>query len=432
MTWQSLDIASVVSVMESGSRPKGGATVESGDIPSLGGENILRYGGVNLEEVKRVPRKFFERMTKGQLKNGDVLINKDGAQTGKVGLYKNNNDAVACINEHLFLIRGDANKIIQPYLYYSLLSPTCQNQIDAQISGSAQPGLKSDFLKGVFASIPKALQEQSKITEVLSKVDQGIDQTEALIAKQQRIKTSLMQGLLTKGIDKQGNLRTEESHEFKDSPMGMIPAEWEIKRLEEMTVKIVDGVHHTPSYVDYGMPFLVITDLTAGPGIRFDNTRFITVADHRAFRARANPIAGDVLVTKDGTLGVARIVKSEYPEFSIFVSLAMIRPRRDYCLPELIYYFFDSGEFLIQLGALSAGTGLSHIHLEHFRKFQLRCPPLEEQKIIIDIIKQQEIRLTNCHNDLNKLKRLKNALMQDLLTGMVRVTPLMENMAVSS
>ncbi len=432
MNWQHSDIASAVSVLESGSRPKGGATVESGEIPSLGGENILKHGGVTLEEVKRVPRKFFERMTKGHLKNADVLINKDGAQTGKVGFYKNNNGAEACINEHLFLIRGDANKITQSYLYYSLLSQACQNQIEAQISGSAQPGLKSDFLKGVFARIPEALPEQSKITEVLSKVDQAIEQTEYLIAKQQRIKTGLMQDLLTQGIDEHGNLRSEETHEFKDSPMGRIPVEWEIKRLEEMAEKIVDGVHHTPTYVDHGMPFLVITDLTAGPGISFENTRYITAADHRTFSARANPVAGDVLVTKDGTLGVARVVKSEYPEFSIFVSLAMIRPRKDYCLPELICFFFDSGEFLIQLGALSAGTGLSHIHLEHFRKFQLRHPPLEEQKIIIDIIKQQELSLTDCHNDLIKLKRLKNAMMQDLLTGKKRVTPLMENMEVCS
>lgn len=400
MNWQHSDIASAVSVLESGSRPKGGATVESGEIPSLGGENILKHGGVTLEEVKRVPRKFFDRMTKGHLKNADVLINKDGAQTGKVGFYKNNNGAEACINEHLFLIRGDANKITQSYLYYSLLSQACQNQIEAQISGSAQPGLKSDFLKGVFARIPEALPEQSKITEVLSKVDQAIEQTEYLIAKQQRIKTGLMQDLLTQGIDEHGNLRSEETHEFKDSPMGRIPVEWEIKRLEEMAEKIVDGVHHTPTYADHGMPFLVITDLTAGPGISFENTRYITAADHRTFSARANPVAGDVLVTKDGTLGVARVVKSEYPEFSIFVSLAMIRPRKDYCLPELICFFFDSGEFLIQLGALSAGTGLSHIHLEHFRKFQLRHPPLEEQKIIIDIIKQQELSLTDCHNDL--------------------------------
>ena len=73
--------------------------------------------------------------------------------------------------------------------------------------------------------------EQTKIAEILSTVDQAIEQTEALIAKQQRIKTGLMQDLLTRGIDEDGNLRSEETHEFKDSPLGRIPVEWDVKLL---------------------------------------------------------------------------------------------------------------------------------------------------------------------------------------------------------
>ena len=64
--------------------------------------------------------------------------------------------------------------------------------------------LKNDFLNGVFAGIPEALPEQSKIAEVLSTVDRVVEQTEGLIAKQQRIKTGLMQDLLTRGIDEHG------------------------------------------------------------------------------------------------------------------------------------------------------------------------------------------------------------------------------------
>ena len=60
-------------------------------------------------------------------------------------------------------------------------------------------------------------------------MDRAIEQTEALIAKQQRIKTGLMQDLLTRGIDEHGNLRSEQTHEFKDSPLGRIPVEWEVR-----------------------------------------------------------------------------------------------------------------------------------------------------------------------------------------------------------
>ena len=73
--------------------------------------------------------------------------------------------------------------------------------------------------------------EQTKIAEILSTVDRAIEQTEALIAKQQRIKTGLMQDLLTRGIDEHGNLRSEQTHKFKDSPLGRIPVEWEVEIL---------------------------------------------------------------------------------------------------------------------------------------------------------------------------------------------------------
>ena len=78
------------------------------------------------------------------------------------------------------------------------------------------------------APFPTSLAEQTKIAEILSTVDRAIEQTEALIAKQQRIKTGLMQDLLTRGIDEHGNLRSEQTHQFKDSPLGRIPVEWEV------------------------------------------------------------------------------------------------------------------------------------------------------------------------------------------------------------
>jgi type I restriction enzyme, S subunit len=88
----------------------------------------------------------------------------------------------------------------------------------------------------------------------------------------------------------------------------------------------------------------------------------------------------------------------------------------------LIWAFFESGEFLVQLGALSAGTGLTHIHLEHFRSFLLRRPPIDEQKLIFRIISKQQDLLSSATSGLYKLLKQKTALMQDLLTGKKRVT----------
>jgi type I restriction enzyme S subunit len=101
--------------------------------------------------------------------------------------------------------------------------------------------LNATTVKGFVVNHPAALQEQAKIAEVLAIVDQAIEQTEALIAKQQRIKTGLMQDLLTRGIDEHGQLRTEQTHAFKDSPLGRIPVEWNVVPISHVIDRIDAG-----------------------------------------------------------------------------------------------------------------------------------------------------------------------------------------------
>src|SRR4029077_16596399 len=124
--------------------------------------------------------------------------------------------------------------------------------------------------------------------------------------------------------------------------------------------KIVDGVHKRPNYVDSGIPFLTVENLTGGPGVDFSTTRFVTLADHREFCRRADPEKGDVLVSKDGTLGIARVVEDDSP-FSIFVSIALLKPKSEVIDPWFLRYFFDSREFRSRLASKTSGSALKHI-----------------------------------------------------------------------
>lgn len=413
MSWKRSRISAVVSVMESGSRPKGGATTESGEIPSLGGENILKRGGVTLDGVKRVPRKFFDGMTKGHLEDADVLINKDGALTGKVGLFKNPNTLPACINEHLFLIRGEPSQITQSYLYYTLLSQPCQNQIEAQISGSAQPGLKSDFLHGVLTDLPETVREQSKIAEILSAADRAIEQTESLIAKQQRIKTGLMQDLLTRGIDKHGNLRSEETHEFKDSPLGRIPEEWEYDDLGRCCV-----VHNN---LRKPIASLMREDMR-GEYPYYGPTGILDYINEYRVDGKY------VLIGEDGD----HFLKYTYQEMTLLVNgkynvnnHAHILSGNSNVTTEWIHAFYLHRDITLHL--TRQGAGRFKLNKAALLKLPIAYPRfVEEQNRILDGIHAN--RATQCQYDqnLNKLHRLKTALMQDLLTGKVRVTPLLK------
>jgi type I restriction enzyme, S subunit len=324
------------------------------------------------------------------------------------------------VNNHAHVLRAKKG-FNQDAIFYSLLN----KNILPFIVGGTRSKLNQAELRSITIKLPKDESEQTCIAEILSCVDRSIEQTKTLIAKQQRIQAGLMQDLLTKGIDEHGNVRLDVLHGFKDSPLGRIPKAWEVYTLEQLTTKIVDGVHKKPEYVEFGVPFITISDLTTMDEIDFSSVRYITEKDHNEFKRRADPRAGDVLVTKDGTLGVARIVPEGGPEFSIFVSVAQLRPNRHLCLPELIWAFFDSGNFEVQLGALSAGTGLKHIHLEHFRRFRIAVPRIEEQQRIFCALNAHAEYLRCETVRLEKLKRAKQGLMQDLLKGKTSVQPLL-------
>ena len=431
-SWHKSDLASVVSILESGSRPKGGASTETGEVASLGGENIVQSGGVTLADVKRVPQAFFKRMTKGHLVDGDVLINKDGAQTGKVGIYLGDGTGSACINEHVFLIRGNKEKICQDFLYYTLLSEHGQRQIAAQISGSAQPGLKSSFLKGVVTDIPDSLPEQTKIAEVLSTVDQAIEQTEALIAKQQRIKTGLMQDLLTRGIDEHGNLRSEQTHEFKDSPLGRIPVEWEMATLNSISEFVTSGARGWAQYYRVeGAVFLRIGNLTRSHiNLRLDDTVYVQ-PPKSAEGQRTLVRGGDLLVSVTADLGIIGIIPESFGEAYVNQHIALVRLLSEKVNPRFVGWFLSGRGGQIQFENLNESGAKAGLNLPTLRSLMVPLPIVVEQMKIGDVLDANTSTTKMLSKRQQKLRSLKTALMQDLLTGKKRVTALLNDTEVN-
>ena len=134
-----------------------------------------------------------------------------------------------------------------------------------------------------------------------------------------------------------------------------------------------------PNYVPSGIPFVTVRNLTAGPGISFEQLNYVMPEDHAEFMKRANPERGDILISKDGTLGTIRVIRTDV-EFSIFVSVALVKP----VVREMSGYFgaaLSSPQVQIQM--VPKGSGLQHIHLEDLREDCIPLPPLAEQQRIV-------------------------------------------------
>ncbi len=161
-----------------------------------------------------------------------------------------------------------------------------------------------------------------------------------------------------------------------------LPEGWCWTSVAEFTNKVSDGVHKKPSYVDEGVPFVTVKNLTAGPGISFEHLNYITHSDHQEFIRRTHPEKGDVLISKDGTLGVVRYIDTDIV-FSIFVSVALMKPVLLECGKHLAL-MLETPQ--IQGLLVATGSGLKHIHLKDLRATPVPLAPLAEQTAIQQLL----------------------------------------------
>ena len=146
-------LGSVLSTIETGSRPKGGAAGEG--IPSIGAEKIEKFGVYDFSNEKYISLEFFKKLKRGVVKSGDVLLYKDGAYTGKVSMVLEGFPHKECaVNEHVFILRTHASSF-QSYLYFCLSKKEIREKIFALASSkAAQPGLNQNELSSIEINVP--------------------------------------------------------------------------------------------------------------------------------------------------------------------------------------------------------------------------------------------------------------------------------------
>jgi type I restriction enzyme M protein len=149
-----LPLKEITSTIMSGQRPKGGVRNIENGVPSLGGEHVNADGTIKTKGLKYIPFDFHKKYSKTSIKPLDILVVKDGATTGKVGIVPLNFPYNECnINEHVFLIRVKDN--IESYYVFSFLqSAAGRIQIQRKITGAAQTGITKDVVNSLLISIP--------------------------------------------------------------------------------------------------------------------------------------------------------------------------------------------------------------------------------------------------------------------------------------
>ncbi|MEK6476030.1 restriction endonuclease subunit S [Catalinimonas sp. 4WD22] len=196
----------------------------------------------------------------------------------------------------------------------------------------------------------------------------------------ERIQAEKAQLIKEKKIKKEKPLPPIEPNEIPYE----LPEDWEWCRLINICHLITDGTHHTPKYQESGIPFLSVKNISKGY-LDFSDTKFISEEEHSKLIERCHPEYQDILLTKIGTTGIAKVIHTETP-FSIFVSVALLKFNHEVLNPNYLELVLNSPFVKRQSDEGTEGVGNKNLVLKKIKNFLITIPPLAEQKAIVSIV----------------------------------------------
>ena len=413
--------------------PSGWSKLRLGDLSGLvtkGTTPKLYCGeGVNFVKVESVsgnatliPSKFshidvatHESLKRSQLKNGDILFSIAGS-LGRLALV-NKEHLPANTNQALAIIRLRKDSINPMFCIQQLRGEMIQTEIMKLQTVGAQPNLSLQQISDILLITPPVL-EQQKIAAILSSVDDVIEKTQAQIDKLKDLKTGMMQELLTKGI---GHTEFKELSKWttgKIAEIEKIPKSWELVNILSVA-KLESG--HTPSrdkseYWGGEFQWVSLHD-TKQLEIPVVHETKLTITQDGLDNssARLLPI-GTVAFSRTASVGHCVIFGREMATSQDFANYI--------CGEKLLNrYLLHLFRWMQHVWSnIAEGSTHKTIYMPTFKKLQILLPPIDEQIRISGIADKIDDDISVKRQKLAAIKNIKKALMQDLLTGKVRVT----------
>lgn len=307
----------------------------------------------------------------------------------------------------------DISKYDTRYLMYSINASYFRRQAELNSTGTTRLRIGLNSLAKLKFIMPP-FKEQQKIADIISNVDQIIENTNQLAEKIKKLKKGLMQQLLTKGIGHK---------EFKKTELGEIPAKWQITTLSGICDFITKG--STPTTYGYewqesGIQFFK-SDVVKDGRFVYGDYKFISGEAHKQM-SRSKIVSGDILITITGNIGRVAIVPNEIKEANINQHIAKISVINNLANPLFVYYWLNQKKIVDYYELIKTGLAYPQISLKQVRETIIPLPSKEEQQKIVEILLSVDEQIKSYEQEKEKYIELKKGLMQQLLTGKLRVT----------
>ena len=403
--WRKVKLGKLLKV-ETGRRPSGGVLAIKSGIPSIGAEHLNDRGGFNLSSLKYIPEDYFKKSTRGKIKENDILVVKDGATIGKVSrVSKYFPFFKAMVNEHVFIVRSsNENLLNQTFLFYKIFSHEGKEMIKSSISGSAQGGLKKDFLDHWETYIPP-LSIQKRIADILSAFDDKIE----LNNKINQILEEMAQAIFKEWFVK-FRFPDWQKVKFVNSELGKIPEGWRVGDLYEL-IEFEGGSQPPKEEHIY----------EKRPGyIRFIQNRDYTSDAHITYieESKRNKICDeyDIMMDKYGEAGKVRFgLAGAYN-----VALAKITPKPP-LMREYLRWFLKQPEIQQLIEGSAVASTRSSVNKLVFKNLKILLPPKRLMEKFEEIGRLYIENYLKIKAENQKLSTLRDLLLPKLMTGEIRV-----------
>ena len=271
---------------------------------------------------------------------------------------------------------------------------------------SGQTGVDLQELKNYPLPLPPLRSEQAAISAALTDADALIDSLEQLLTKKRQIKQGAMQELLT------GKRRLSHAADWHELRLGDVAS---------LKARIGWQGLTTAEYRERGDHLLVTGTEFFGGRIRWDACHYVD-QDRYDQDKNIQLLPGDVLVTKDGTIGKAALIDTLPMPATLNSGVFVIRPRNRAFHPGFFYYLLASTGFSSFLSQLSAGSTINHLYQKDFVHFKFHAPEdIEEQRAVFEVLRAIDSEIETIDSRLTKARALKQAMAQALLTGRIRL-----------
>ena len=345
------------------------------------------------------------------LKEGDLIIARAGSTGVSVLVEKDFDDVIF----GSYLIKVRLTKKVHPkFMHYFCQSRLYWDHIASSQAGSTLKNISLPVLKSLNIPLSSSIEEQQKIAQILSIVDEAIQKTDDIIAKTERLKKGLIQELLTKGIGHNDYVETE---------IGKFPKDWEVKKLKEIAEQMYYGL--SVSGVETPTQYKLITTTSINKEtFKLDEGKIpfcnLIINEDKQTKKFTKYFVkkGDILISRSGTTGVAILIDKDYNNM-LFGSYLIKIKLNSLIDPKFFWYFSQSPFYWQQVS--SRGATIKNINLQILKNLQVPLPTLEEQRKISEILLAVDEKLENLRREKTKLERTKQWFMEELLTGRIRV-----------